>query len=175
MILLDDVRACALQRRNALDEKMRIEYSRGICERVQPLLQGTVALYYAAGSEVDLRYLNTSGLRLCLPVCSKTEMRFYHIDETTEYRRSSYGIWEPVHALPAEAWELDIVLVPLVAFDEACNRMGHGCGYYDRYLPACRAKTIGIAFECQKDTLQLHAHDVPLDMIVSEQQIYSRK
>lgn len=57
----------------------------------------------------------------------------------------------------AEPQELDILLVPLVAFDEACNRMGHGRGYYDRYLPQCRAKTIGIAFACQKDRLQLHA------------------
>ncbi|MCR0416622.1 5-formyltetrahydrofolate cyclo-ligase [[Clostridium] innocuum] len=174
MTPLDDVRARALKRRNALSREERIQYSRRICERVQPLLHGIVALYRAVGSEADLSYLDKSGLHLCLPACSNADMRFYHIDESTEYRKSRFGIWEPVHALPAEASQLDIVLVPLVAFDEACNRMGHGCGYYDRYLPACRATTIGIAFECQKDILQLHAHDVPLDMIVSEQQMYRR-
>lgn len=119
---MDDVRARALKRRNALSREERIQYSRRICERVQPLLHGIVALYRAVGSEVDLSYLNKSGLHLCLPACSNADMRFYHIDESTEYRKSRFGIWEPVHALPAEASQLDIVLVPLVAFDEACNR-----------------------------------------------------
>ena len=88
--------------------------------------------------QMCIRDRNKSGLHLCLPACSNADMRFYHIDESTEYRKSRFGIWEPVHALPAEASQLDIVLVPLVAFDEACNRMGHGCGYYDRYQMCIR-------------------------------------
>ena len=88
MTPLDDVRARALKRRNALSREERIQYSRRICERVQPLLHGIVALYRAVGSEVDLSYLNKSGLHLCLPACSNADMRFYHIDESTEIGRA---------------------------------------------------------------------------------------
>ena len=171
---MDDIRARVLRRRNTLSPHLRKQYSKVICERLQPLLKGTVAAYCATGSEVDLSYLDTKGIRMCLPVCDKDSMSFYYVDEATAYQKGSFGIWEPVHAQQAEPQELDILLVPLVAFDEACNRMGHGRGYYDRYLPQCRAKTIGIAFACQKDRLQLHAQDVPLDMIVSEESIYTR-
>lgn len=175
MTPLDDVRVRAIKRRNALCKEEHEHYSRVICERVQRMLHGTVALYRAAGSEVDLSFLDAGGLRFCLPVCRGDELQFYHVDSNTVYQKSSFGIWEPVNAQPVKKQEMDILLVPLVAFDEACNRMGHGRGYYDRYLSDCTAKAIGIAFECQKDTLRLHAHDVPLDMIVSEQQIYRRE
>ena len=171
---MDDVRARALKRRNALSREERIQYSRRICERVQPLLHGIVALYRAVGSEVDLSYLNKSGLHLCLPACSNADMRFYHIDESTEYRKSRFGIWEPVHALPAEASQLDIVLVPLVAFDEACNRMGHGCGYYDRYLSDKRElHTIAAAFEFQVlEKLPVEETDIRPDVLITEKNSY---
>ena len=70
--------------------------------------------------------------------------------------------------------EIDLVLVPCVAFDEEKRRLGHGGGYYDRYLPECtNAKFVLIAFEAQK-ILQIatEKHDILMDLLVTEQKVY---
>lgn len=172
---MDDVRSRVKKRRDALSINERMQKSKVICEHLQDFLQGVVGSYRAFGSEVDLSFLDTSKLTLCLPVCHGDTMEFYQVDAQTQYEKGAYGIWEPQHAKHIAPDVLDIILVPLVAFDENCNRMGHGKGYYDRYLPMCRAMSIGIAFECQKDTLTLHAQDVPLDQILTEKQVYKRR
>ena len=70
--------------------------------------------------------------------------------------------------------EVDLVIVPLVAFDENGNRIGHGGGYYDRFLKKYpRAKKIGLAYELQKiDEVPAEPHDVPLDAVITEAQVY---
>jgi 5-formyltetrahydrofolate cyclo-ligase len=75
--------------------------------------------------------------------------------------------------------EDDIIIVPLVAFDENCYRLGYGQGYYDRFLSTLttqRCVRIGIAFECQRiDAVPVEPHDEPLDIVVSEKRVYRRK
>jgi 5-formyltetrahydrofolate cyclo-ligase len=70
--------------------------------------------------------------------------------------------------------EIDLVLVPCVAFDKNRNRLGHGAGYYDRYLPLCtRAKCIAVAFEAQRlPRVVTDAHDRRMDAVVTEKKIY---
>ena len=66
--------------------------------------------------------------------------------------------------------EIDVVLVPCVGFDGKGNRLGHGGGYYDRYLPRCpqTTKTL-VAFEAQKlDAVCVGENDVAMDFIVTE-------
>jgi 5-formyltetrahydrofolate cyclo-ligase len=70
-----------------------------------------------------------------------------------------------------------LVLLPLVGFDDAGNRLGNGAGYYDRMLAFRRGARggpvlVGVAFECQRcAALQPEAHDVPLDAVVTERGI----
>lgn len=70
--------------------------------------------------------------------------------------------------------KIDIFLLPLVAFDESGNRLGHGGGFYDKLLSHYpKAKKIGLAFEVQKiDSIPIKPHDVQLDVVVTESQIY---
>jgi 5-formyltetrahydrofolate cyclo-ligase len=73
----------------------------------------------------------------------------------------------------------DLIILPLVAFDKCCNRLGYGGGFYDRTIArASKYKssiTVGYAYECQKSskTLPVCKHDVPLDFVVTEKQVYS--
>jgi 5-formyltetrahydrofolate cyclo-ligase len=71
----------------------------------------------------------------------------------------------------------DVLIVPLVGFDEACHRLGYGGGYYDRTLARANAKplAIGIGFEFMRlASIQPLAHDVPMDFIVTEAGVFPR-
>ena len=95
------------------------------------------------------------------------------MDENTVFKKSHYGILEPVNAKIIDKNEIDMIIVPMVAFDAQRHRMGHGKGYYDRYLKDYQGMKIGVAFECQKfPQLDVYPHDIPMDLIISEDAKY---
>lgn len=101
----------------------------------------------------------------------------------TKMRNNRFGIPEPVfngkQLIPAR--QLDIVITPLVAFDQQCHRMGMGGGYYDRTFSFLRfrqhwqsPRLVGLAYEFQKVTrINTQPWDVPLHAVVSEKRIYT--
>jgi 5-formyltetrahydrofolate cyclo-ligase len=139
-----------------------------------------VGLYLSRDSEVDtaplLALARRRGCRLYLPrITDFTAHRMQLVRDWGARRAlNRYRIAEPRGAasLPAQAFAL--VLMPLVGFDNAGNRLGNGAGYYDRFLTDRRGRygrplLIGIAFECQRlDALPTAAHDVPLDGVITE-------
>jgi 5-formyltetrahydrofolate cyclo-ligase len=80
---------------------------------------------------------------------------------------SKFGVQEP--SGPAvDVGDIDLVIVPGLAFTESGHRLGYGGGYYDRFLPTAAARSVGVCFVDQLvDELPLAAHDVPVDMVVS--------
>lgn len=140
-----------------------------------------VALFLSMPEEIDtaplLALARRRGCRLVLPrILSRRQgrMRFHAFDGTT--RRGAYGIAEPRGHRAYAARELDVVFLPLVAFDAAGHRMGMGAGYYDRHfahrlrLRHCRRpQLVGVAYAVQQVPAVPHAdHDVPLDLVVTE-------
>ena len=141
-----------------------------------------VAGFYPIQSEIDclflLKALNAVQWRCALPVMSgvSKHLAFKEWDLVEELKEGAYGTREPLsdmlYVMP------DVVLVPLLAFDETGHRLGYGGGYYDRTLDIYREKghpfiAIGVAFEGQKqDRLPVGAHDQPLDIIVTEEKVY---
>ena len=126
------------------------------------------------------KYLKSQGKRVAYPLCvSGTEMtaRLPHGEDA--WTEGRYGIPEPFRErseeIPPE--ELDLVVCPCTAFDEACRRMGMGAGFYDRYLKGCvNAAVIAVAFECQKNAqLPAAPWDRPMDLIATENGVYRRK
>jgi 5-formyltetrahydrofolate cyclo-ligase len=83
--------------------------------------------------------------------------------------RHRFGMLEPDPDLPEIGpGEIDIVLVPGVAFDWRGGRMGFGGGYYDRFLPTTPALRVGVTYDsCLVDTLPCAEHDQPMDWIVT--------
>ncbi len=175
-----DQRRIALAARRALTKEQRREASAAICARLldMPELRsaGTILSYQALADEVDLTALTEQlDARISLPLCVDREKLEARIP-TGPCRRGPFGIREPDPAaselVPPE--EIDLVLVPCVAFDRNRNRLGHGAGYYDRYLPLCKnAVCIAVAFEAQRlPHVVTDSHDRRMDAVVTEQSVY---
>ena len=106
-------------------------------------------------------------------------MIFVPFTQATAFRRNWYGIDEPESALRSQKFlrELDVVLVPMVAFDHQGHRLGNGAGYYDRVLRRRldrsrawrRPLLIGIAYSAQEaECIERAPWDVAVDCVVTE-------
>ena len=118
-----------------------------------------------------------SGKRVALPrVISDGVMEFREISAINDLKKGYQGIMEPgdddVLLDPKEDIP-DIIMVPGVAFDTSKNRMGHGKGFYDRYLSEMPDSLfLGLAFDCQiEDTIPTDENDIPMDMIVTQDRV----
>jgi 5-formyltetrahydrofolate cyclo-ligase len=136
-----------------------------------------IALYWPADGEPDVRALATHarmhGKELYLPVVAHGgAMSFAPWRRATRLRQNRYGIPEPVGGRQrVSASRLDLIIIPLVAFDAHGNRLGMGGGYYDRALAARRHRPslIGIAFSLQQaPAVPVEPWDVPLDAVITE-------
>lgn len=130
------------------------------------------------GTESEPNTEELVGLALMLerdvsvPRVDGKEMHAIGITPYTLFKTNKWGILEPVGGHIVE--DVDIVVVPLVAFD-GLNRVGHGGGYYDRFLTGRDVYKIGVAFDCQQvDGIGTESFDVPLDMLVTERRIIEK-
>jgi 5-formyltetrahydrofolate cyclo-ligase len=94
-----------------------------------------------------------------------------------ELRKGLFGVWEPKknHVRTVDPREINVALVPGVVFDKRGYRIGHGQGYYDRFLGQYHANliSIGLSFDVQViDEIPVSMHDMPVDYIVTETQVY---
>lgn len=193
-----ELRRAVIARRDAIDLDVRAAKSAAICARLVELLERsdsatprTVAVYAAMGSEADPAAFAAAavarGWRVAYP-CMLSATDTAACGQRMCMRAVAAGdasaapfIAHPTRAfaatdidssrfpiVPAEA--LDMVVVPLVAFDRAGARLGYGGGCYDRYLPMLSptCQIIGIAFDEQRvDHVPTDAHDLPLSNIIS--------
>ena len=181
----DELRAALLAERARLDAADVARASAAVARRVADLPELAhavrIAAYRAVRGEIDcdpiVQWAWQSGRRVYLPVTqpprTMTFARWRHDDS---FVTSRFGIDEPVPTARRVAVErLDVVLVPLVAFDDNGTRLGHGAGYYDaafafrRGLRRARPLLVGLAHAFQQvDHIDRREWDVPLDIIVTE-------
>lgn len=145
----------------------------------------TVLFYVHARSEVRTRDTLATELagqkRIAIPYCVAGELELFHLQHLAELVIGSYGILEPRDELRSaedkkiDVGDVDLFMVPGVAFDRRGARLGAGKGYYDKLLKRARpdATLVGLAFECQMfDKLPMEAHDVSMDRVITEAAIY---
>src|SRR5688500_11027679 len=174
-------------RRHAQPDKD--EVSRAIVARFMSLPEyaaaETVMFYVDVRSEVrtrnDLASALTTGKRIVVPYCVDGELELFHLEDMAELQIGMYKILEPqaelraVAAKRVEVEQLDLIMVPGVAFDRRGGRMGHGKGYYDKLLEHARPDTplVALAFECQMfPEVPVAEHDIFMDKIITEAAVY---
>jgi 5-formyltetrahydrofolate cyclo-ligase len=139
----------------------------------------SILFYMPFREEVDISPLLDSALddgRMCaLPRCAgRRSLRLFAVtDLASDLEQGMWGIREPKDCLnECTADEISVIIVPGVAFDRQGRRIGYGAGYYDRLLAGTRALKITPAFALQVlPELEQAAHDVSVDIIVTEREI----
>jgi 5-formyltetrahydrofolate cyclo-ligase len=103
------------------------------------------------------------------------DMTHFLLTDNTRIKKNEYNIPEPVDGIEVPATKIDVVFVPLLAFDKKGNRVGYGKGFYDKFLTQCKPDTIKIGlsfFEPEEQISDIFESDVLLDYCVSPNGIY---
>jgi len=104
------------------------------------------------------------------------DMQHFLLTDNTVLRVNSYGIPEPQEGIQIQENQLDVVFVPLLAFDEKGNRVGYGKGFYDRFLQKCKPEVIKVGlsfFEAEPQIEDVSPLDIALDYCVTPDKIYA--
>ncbi|MBW2937114.1 5-formyltetrahydrofolate cyclo-ligase [Aureisphaera sp. CAU 1614] len=102
------------------------------------------------------------------------KMKHILLQENTVLKKSSYGIPEPVDGIEIPANKMEVVFVPLLAYDKKGNRIGYGKGFYDRFLQECNDSCVfvGLSFFEPENTLKNEVQDIPLHFCVTPDKLY---
>ena len=174
---------------NRRDQPDKDRLSRLICEKFAALDEyaaaRTVMFYVDVRSEVRTRPLLLSALehgkRVVVPYCIDEVLELFLLEGMKELDVGTLGISEPKTELRSRAdrkvdvLQLDLIMVPGVAFDRRGGRVGHGKAYYDKLLARARRDTplVALAFECQLfPHVPTEPHDVFMDKVITEKAVY---
>ncbi|MEG1612685.1 MAG: 5-formyltetrahydrofolate cyclo-ligase [Clostridia bacterium] len=113
------------------------------------------------------------GIRVFIPKIVDGVMLATEVSPNAEYAENKFGIIEATNIEPVENFECTFNVVPMLAFDKNRNRLGHGGGYYDKFLKNASGMNVGLAFDCQcVDEVPTNDLDVKLDVIITERNLY---
>jgi 5-formyltetrahydrofolate cyclo-ligase len=195
MLSTEDRKTIRLEKRRARRELSSKQQKRAALSLAHQLRKAPyfhrakrIAVYLANDGEIDLSPL----IKLCwklkksvyLPVLHPVRhnrLWFTNYQSNTQMNQNRYKIWEPkLKRSHTPAWAVDLVLMPLVAFDQRGGRMGMGGGYYDRTFEFTQKKgfmhgpkLIGVAHELQKvEQLPIQSWDVPMHGIATDKGRY---
>lgn len=164
--------------RNSIDKALLMEESEKI---FQHFIKSdfyknaeVIFIYVSVGSEVEtekiIKAAFADGKRVAVPLCdaeSRT-MKAVLIDDMSELNVGSYGIPEPKDTSRSIAKSnIDLVVVPALAFDKNRMRLGYGGGYYDKFLEGFNGFSVGLAFsQCVTDSLPTEEFDQPVNCVI---------
>ena len=104
------------------------------------------------------------------------EMKHFLLTDNTKFIKNEYNIPEPINGLEVPVNKIDVVFVPLLAYDKKGNRVGYGKGFYDKFLSECQPETIKIGlsfFEPEEQIDDLFDCDILLDYCITPEKIYA--
>lgn len=135
----------------------------------------SIAKHKEINTEYLLQIIFGKDANVVVPKVKDTELKHYLLTDSTKLKLSKWGIPEPEKGIEIGAEHLDVVFMPLLAYDKTGNRIGYGKGFYDKFLSACRPETLKIGlsfFEPEDQNIEASKHDIKLDYCVSPKSIY---
>ena len=156
------------------NERWRRQSSEAILRRLERLdafeRAASVALYWSLPGEVfthDLVERRSRSKRIYLPVMQGDGLILKRFTDRNDLREARFGVQEPVTGETAGPGDMELIVVPGVAFDRQGNRLGHGKGFYDRLLHEPGLLKAGVCFDYQmQERIPCEAHDVAMDLLV---------
>ena len=183
----NNFRQAAFQRRMSLTPGARAEWSAQMTDRFLsqvelPPVGAVISAYIPVNNEIDviplMAALVARGYRCAVPYNMEREQILSFLEWTpdTVLLRGLYNIPQPDPAV-TDVLVPDMLIVPMVAFDAECSRIGYGSGYFDRTFAHLakiqKFRAIGVAFEAQKyDRVPVDRHDYRLDAVMTETSTY---
>ena len=173
-MLKDELRKYISQQKRQFTPQQLAQLSLPVLDRLRPLLcdAKVILAYYSLPDEVDthtlIHELVAEGKTILLPkVLDDTTMELRQYTGPQDLSEGAYHIMEPMGAPFKDLSQIDVALIPGLAFDPQGHRLGRGKGYYDRFLTAFKGKTIGVCFDFQKVAeVPVDTHDVAVDRVV---------
>ncbi len=145
-----------------------------------------IMLYMSFGSEVDtfklIEYCKELGKSVIVPFCVSKDRRLVPTEIKSienDLVKNRIGFLEPKKELveAASTEDIDIIILPGLAFDRGCYRVSYGGGYYDRFLGKLdfSIPTIGLVYDFQLiDVIPAEEHDIPVDYVITDKRIIVR-
>ena len=174
-----DLRAFAKNIRNSLTKEELSCISSKIVSNLLSLdiykNSKNIMLFYPIKNEISLLdLLNYSDKNFYFPVVRDLEIYPVLFNKNLGFRTGKFGISEPVGDILDDFRLLDLVLVPALAVDIQGNRLGYGCGYYDRFLNKCNTncvKAVPIYLDLYLKNIPTDCWDIPVDYVITEKHI----
>lgn len=179
MLTKSEMRSRLKAKREELTLEQRREKSYRITKHLESLLSeySTVIAYVSKDPEVEtlvaINHLLENKKTVIVPIIQKETktLRFSYLDSVADLEPGTFMVPEPLsHEKPANPATAEVVILPVVGFDESGNRIGYGAGYYDRFLkeyPGIRK--IGVAYSCQEEReIPADVFDIKMDCVVTE-------
>ena len=172
--------------RNALDTSGVDDLSMAVANKLLKLPIWDFSFYHIFLSIEEQKEINTDYILNILSgkdkniVISKSDfetglMTHFLLTDNTKIKKNAYNIPEPIDGIEISTEKIEVVFIPLLAFDAVGNRVGYGKGFYDRFLADCKPSTLKIGlsfFEAEQAITDVFETDIKLDYCVTPKTIY---
>ena len=172
--------------RNALTPQQLDDFSLAIANRLLQLPVWEQRYYHlfltiAEQKEIDTEFIlnilagKDKDIILSQSNFENNSLTHFLLTDNTVIKKNTYNIPEPIDGIEVPSHKIDVVFVPLLAYDTKGNRIGYGKGFYDRFLAECKPNVIkiGLSFFPPEETLfDVDATDIGLDFCVTPEEVY---
>lgn len=172
------IRKTMKQKRLFLDKETFFHNSHIILDKIvhHPMYRksSVIGVYVSMNNEVDtlnlIECMINDGKYVVTPKVSGAEMDFYHIQSLEDLKEGYFHVLEPTTNQKVEPNQIELMIVPMLAYDQNMHRVGYGKGYYDRYFSrGYQGYKLGLAFKDQEvECIETNEFDYALDEIINE-------
>ena len=183
-MLKSDLRLLYTKLRKDLSSKHIVDYSLQLANRTLELPIWKFDYYHLFIPITDKKEIDTSFLlsilqgrdkHVILPKMEGDDLIHFLLTENTTLKTNQWNVPEPVEGILVEPSKIEVVFVPLLAFDKQGNRVGYGKGFYDRFLKQCQPDVVKIGlslFDAEEEIEDVLENDIPLDYCITPNKIY---